>query len=66
LLVARLPESTLPDFTIEEQVNLTRYGTVTRYPGDYEPITLTEARRAMAIARRVRRQIRRLLPKTLV
>jgi hypothetical protein len=42
---------------------LTRYATVTRYPGDYEPITLTEARRAVTLARRVRRQVQRLLPK---
>ena len=36
---------------------------VTRYPGDYEPITLTEARRAVILARSVRRQVRRWLPK---
>jgi len=42
---------------------LTRYATVTRNPGDYEPITLTEARRAVTLARRVRRQVRRWLPK---
>ncbi len=46
-----------------EQERLTDFATVTRYPGDYEPITLAEARRAVAVAHRVRRQIRRWLPK---
>jgi cell wall assembly regulator SMI1 len=36
--------------------------TVTRYPGDYEPITLAEARKAVTLARRVRRELRRHLP----
>jgi HEPN domain-containing protein len=42
----------------EEQDRLTEYATVTRYPGDYEPITLREARHAVAMARLVRKQIR--------
>jgi hypothetical protein len=42
---------------------LTDYATVTRYPGDYEPIPLSEARKAVAIVRRFRKQIRALLPK---
>jgi len=49
--------------SVEEQRRFTAYATVTRYPGDYEPISLTEARRAVAAARRVRKEIRRLLPK---
>jgi hypothetical protein len=36
---------------------------VTRYPGDYEAISLAEARYAVKVARRVRRQIRKRLPK---
>jgi HEPN domain-containing protein len=63
LLVALLPPPVRPVFTLEEQRNLTRYATVTRYPGDYDPITLTEARRAVTLARQVRRQVRRWLPK---
>jgi len=62
-LLARLPERQRPDLTAEEQRTLTRYATVTRYPGDYEPITLTEARRAVALARPVRRQVRGWLPR---
>jgi len=62
-LLAALPGRVHPDVTIAEQERLTEFATVTRYPGDYEPITLTEARRAVALARRVRRQARRWLPK---
>lgn len=65
-LIERWPERQRPALTIAEQRALTRYATVTRYPGDYEPITLTEARRAVTLARRVRRQVRRLLPKGVV
>jgi HEPN domain-containing protein len=52
--------------SVQEQRRLTAYGTVTRYPGDYEPVSLAEARRAVALARRVRREIRRALPRTAV
>lgn len=62
-LMARLPARVRPDLTSEEQHTLTRYATVMRYPGDYEPILLTEARDAVKIARRVRLQIRKRLPK---
>jgi len=62
-LLTRLPERQRPELSADEQRTLTRYATVTRYPGDYEPITLTEARRAVTLPRRVRRQARRWLPK---
>jgi len=32
-----------------------------RYPGPYAPVTLTEAKEAVKLARRVRREIRKLL-----
>jgi HEPN domain-containing protein len=48
--------------SVEEQRLLTAYATVTRYPGDYEPVTVTEARRAVALARRVRAAVRKELP----
>jgi hypothetical protein len=35
-------------------------------PGDYEPISLAEARRAVKIARGVRNEIRKLLPKEML
>jgi HEPN domain-containing protein len=63
LLLHLLPEARRPALTVAEQEQLTDYATITRYPGDYEPITLAEARRAVTVARRVRRQIRRWLPK---
>ncbi len=62
-LMAQLALRDRPDLSDAEQELLTRYATVTRYPGDYDPITLTEARQAVKIARRVRRQIRKLLPR---
>ncbi len=62
-LMALLPTHDRPDLSPDEQLLLTRYATVTRYPGDYDPITLTEARQAVKIARRVRGHIRARLPK---
>lgn len=65
-LVARVGPDVTVSLSIEEQRRLTTYGTITRYPGDYEPVSLAEARRAVAMARRVRREIRRVLPRTAV
>ena len=63
-LVALLPqESVNLDITVEEQRRLTEYATVTRYPGDYEPISLVEAREAVGIAKQMRDKIRPLLSK---
>ena len=62
-LLAMISTRTRPELTIEEQRRLTAYATVTRYPGDYDPIPLSEARRAVATARRVRKEVRALLPK---
>jgi len=45
---------------------LTIYATVTRYPGDYEPISLAEARLAATLARKVRGAVRKHLPKTVL
>ena len=49
--------------SVEAQRLLTSYATVTRYPGDYEPVSLSEARRAVRLARRVRAAVRRILPR---
>ncbi len=49
--------------TPEETRRFTAYATVTRYPGDYDPVSLTEARQAMKLARRVRSAVRKNLPK---
>ena len=61
-IMALLPEGSRPDLADEEQERLTDYATVTRYPGGYAPITLAEAERAVEIARRVRGEVRGLLP----
>ncbi len=46
-----------------QQEKLTDYATVSRYPGDYEPISLTEAREAVKLARKVKMEIRQFLEK---
>jgi HEPN domain-containing protein len=60
-LLVLLPARLRPFLDEREQDRFTEYATVTRYPGDYEAISLKEARQAVTIARRVRREIRRLL-----
>ncbi|MGQ0591436.1 MAG: HEPN domain-containing protein [Gammaproteobacteria bacterium] len=60
-LTALLPARANIRLTAEEQGRLTDYATTTRYPGSGE-ILLTEARRAVTLARRVRKQLRNLLP----
>ncbi len=65
-LVSLLPESIWLRLSIEEQRRLTAYATVTRYPGEYEPIPLTEAQQSVRLARRVRRELRSLLPKEIL
>ena len=61
-LIALLPSGTGISLPMEEERRLTTYATVTRYPGDYEPISLAEARRAIKIAERIREEVRKLLP----
>jgi HEPN domain-containing protein len=62
-LIALLSKETRPSISPELQERLTDYATVLRYPGDEEPMSLGEARRALAAARRVRKEVRRWLPK---
>ncbi len=62
-LLALVPEHLHPELLPEEQALLSDYAVSTRYPGDYEAIPLAEAKRAVKIARRVRGQVRRRLPK---
>ena len=58
-----MPEGVRPGLSPAEMRRLTTYATATRYPGDYEAIPLAEARSAVALARRVRKDIRKALPK---
>jgi HEPN domain-containing protein len=60
-LVDLVPKDARPSLTVEQQRRLTVYATVLRYPGPYEPVALTEARQAVTLARRVRREIRKSL-----
>lgn len=62
-LIRKLPARIRPLLNDEEERRLTDYATVTRYPGDYEHIPVNEARKAVKIARRVRRELRKALPK---
>jgi HEPN domain-containing protein len=61
-LVGLLPKSIWLRLSVEEQRRLTAYATVTRYPGDYEPISFAEAQHSVKLARRVRKELRDNLP----
>ena len=65
-LIVVLPKDLQNLLTGEEQELLTEYATVTRYPGGYEDITLSETRSAVRVARRIRKNIRALLPKKML
>ncbi len=65
-IVALLPAADRPCLPEEEQERLTDYATVTRYPGDYAPLTRAAAEEAASIARRVRDEMRARLPKEAV
>jgi len=45
-----------------QQERLTDYAVVSRYPGNWEPLTQTDAEEAVALARRVREVVRIQLP----
>ena len=62
--IARLlPGLLMPLLTETDRKLLTDYATFMRYPGDYEPITLQDARHAVALARKVGAAVRKALPK---
>ncbi len=62
VLMKLVPPVARPGLTDDEERQLTNYAAVTRYPDAGLEISLAEARKALAIARRVRREVRRLLP----
>jgi HEPN domain-containing protein len=47
--------------TIEQQRRLSLYATVLRYPGSYDIPKLSEAKEAVKLARRIRREVQELL-----
>jgi HEPN domain-containing protein len=61
-LVWLLPPQTVASLSPDEQGRLTSYAVAVRYPESPSP-SLVEARKAVALARRVRREVRRLLPR---
>jgi hypothetical protein len=62
VLRALLPRKLRPKLDSKVQERLTRYATVLRYPGSGPDVPLAEARQAVAIARRVRKEVRKHLP----
>ncbi len=60
-LLVLIPQNNRPLLSPEEQELFTDYAVSTRYPGDYEHIPLKEAREAVRIAKRVRREARATL-----
>jgi HEPN domain-containing protein len=63
VLLALTPPDVRPVMELALQDRLTEYATVTRYPGDYDPVMLSDAKAAMKVARRVRKEIRAVLPR---
>lgn len=63
VLMRLIPGRLRPRLERSDRARLTKYATVTRYPGPDEDISLAQARKEVAIARRVRREVRRLLPR---
>ena len=65
-LLTKVPQSSGIDLQPSDVSGINRYSVEGRYPGDWEPITRTEAEEAVARAKKVREQIRsHLLPEVL-
>jgi HEPN domain-containing protein len=62
-LLRLLPASARTGLSADEAETLTDYATVSRYPGEDEPLRYVEAKRAVQVARRTRQRVRKLLPK---
>ncbi len=65
-LVDLMPRNFRIRLSVEEQQRLTAYATTMRYPGEYEPLLLAQARKAVAIARRVRGELRAILSRKIL
>ncbi len=65
-LVRRLPRGIDPGLSANEQERLTMYATITRYPGGDDPVPIAAARKGVAIARRVRKAVRKHLPRPIL
>lgn len=60
-IVFLLPKPLRPKLTVKEQELVSNYAVVTRYPGDYGEVSFTEAKQALAIAKRVQESARKKL-----
>lgn len=60
-LIHLLPDRVKFPITVAEQELLTSYAIITRYPGNEEPLTRDDAKRALSIARKVRLSVRKHL-----
>jgi HEPN domain-containing protein len=63
VLMRLIPSRLRPRLQRNDRARLTKYAVDTRYPWAGTDISLAEARKEVAIARRVRREVRRLLPR---
>jgi HEPN domain-containing protein len=63
VLCSLLPTERRPTLDATIRDRLTEYATVMRYPGADPDVSLSEARQAVAVARRVRKQVRQQLPR---
>jgi len=61
-LRALLPPKLRPKLEAKVQQRLTEYAVVLRYPAAGQDVPLAEARKAVAVARRVRKEVRSRLP----
>ncbi len=61
-LLRLVPAEHRPELTAVDEERLTDFATTHRYPGDYEPPTRTGAEELVAIAQRVRKTVRTILP----
>jgi len=61
MLISLMPKSIDFSLSVEEQRKFTEYATVMRYPGPYEPISLNEAKKAVKLARQIKRTIHKLI-----
>ncbi|MCD4813278.1 HEPN domain-containing protein [bacterium] len=59
-LLLLFPKQMSFNISSEEKARLTEYATIARYPGDIEPIDVAEAEKAVRLAKRIRRLVKKL------
>ena len=63
-LMSMVPLALAPSLNADQQDLLTDYAASIRYPSSNDEVSLSEARKAVAMARLVRREIRRQIPRS--